>query len=194
MLANYLHSLSRLVIIINPLTMFALFCSYTSGMPVKEVKTIGSKTTIAVAITLILCVLGGTHIFQLFGINIAALQFAGGLSLLMSSLKGLGEQADNPLPVSGNIAIVPLCIPVIAGPAAMSIAISLTQQTHNPLAVSLAIVTVALILGVLFYFSQPVCRWLGETVMNIIKRISWLALACIGTQLLMAGFTFYIKV
>lgn len=194
MFAIYMHSLSRLVIIINPLTMFALFCSYTSGMSVKEVQAIGSKTTIAVAVTLIVCVLFGTRVFHLFGINIAALQFAGGLSLLMSSLKGLGDQGDNPIRLSGNIAIVPLCIPVIAGPAAMSIAISLTQQTHSPLAVSLAIVTVALILGVLFYFSQPVCRWLGETVMNIIKRISWLALACIGTQLLMAGFTFYIKV
>lgn len=194
MLSLYVHSLAQLAIIINPLTMFAIFCSYTSGMPGKEVKAIGIKTTVAVALTLIICVFFGTRVFHLFGVTLAALQFAGGLSLLISSLKGLGDNSESPRRISGNIAIVPLCIPVIAGPAAMSVAISLTQQTHSPAAVSLAAVTIALILCVLFYFSLPVCRWLGETVMNIIRRISWLALACIGTELLMAGVTFYIKV
>lgn len=182
------------MVIINPLTMFALFISYTDHMKKSDVLEIGRKTSIAVAVTLLICTWFGMKIFTLFGINLAALQLAGGISLLVGSLKGLSSNVEVKENLLTNISIVPLCIPVIAGPAAISVVINMTQVTKSPVAISLASLTVALVLGVMFHFVDPICHWLGETVMNIIKKISYLILACIGAQLLMAGYVFFIKI
>ncbi|WP_282808130.1 MarC family protein [Hafnia alvei] len=192
MLSPYFHSLSSLLVIINPLTMFSLFISYTAHMTSGDILSIGKKTTLAVAITLLVFVWFGMHIFSIFGINMAALKLAGGLSLLIGSLNGLNSNVDSSDKLK-NIAIVPLCFPIIAGPAAISIVISMTTETGSRTAVSFASLTIALILGVMFHFAEPICQWLGETTMNIIKKVSYLVLACIGVKLMMAGFIFYFR-
>ena len=192
MLSPYFHSLSSLLVMINPLTMFSLFISYTAHMTSGDILSIGKKTTLAVAITLLVFVWFGMHIFSIFGINMAALKLAGGLSLLIGSLNGLNSNVDSSDKLK-NIAIVPLCFPIIAGPAAISIVISMTTETGSRTAVSFASLTIALILGVMFHFAEPICQWLGETTMNIIKKVSYLVLACIGVKLMMAGFIFYFR-
>lgn len=190
MFSPYFQSLSSLLVIINPLTMFALFISYTGHMTNSDTLAIGKKTALAVAITLLVFVWFGIHIFSIFGINMAALQLAGGLSLLIGSLNGLNSSTESGNALK-NIAIVPLCFPIIAGPAAISIVISMTTETGSKTAVSFASLTIALILGVMFHFAEPICQWLGETTMNIIKKVSYLVLACIGAKLMMTGFVFY---
>lgn len=187
MFRNYLVSLSGIAIIINPLTMFSIFTSYTQGMPADDISRTGKKTTLAVAITLLICVWFGLELFRLLGITLASLQVAGGLSLLISCLQGLNDPSDSAQRPSSNIAVVPLCIPVIAGPAAISVVIRLTSETASPVSVSLAALTVTALLGSLFHFSVPVSTWLGEQAMSAIKQISYLVLACIGATLFITG-------
>ncbi|MDL2425054.1 hypothetical protein M2C68_20980, partial [Pseudomonas sp. BAgro211] len=77
MFRNYLVSLSGIAIIINPLTMFSIFTSYTQGMPADDIGRTGKKTTLAVAITLLICIWLGMEMFRLLGITIASLQVEG---------------------------------------------------------------------------------------------------------------------
>ncbi|PJI48153.1 MAG: hypothetical protein CTR55_15455 [Pseudomonas sp.] len=183
----YLLSLSGIAIIINPLTMFSIFTSYTQGLPSDDITRIGKKTTLAVAITLLICIWFGMELFRLLGITLASLQVAGGLSLLISCLQGLNDHSKSAPSPGSNIAVVPLCIPVIAGPAAISVVIKLTSETASPISVSLAALTVTAVLGSLFHFSVPVSKLLGEQAMSAIKQISYLVLACIGATLFITG-------
>lgn len=187
MFHSYLVSLSGIAIIINPLTMFSIFTSYTQGLPNEDVTSIGKKTTLAVAITLLICIWFGMELFRMLGITLASLQVAGGLSLLISCLQGLNDHSKSAPSANTNIAVVPLCIPVIAGPAAISVVIRLTSETASPISVSLAALTVTAVLGSLFHFSVPVSRLLGEQAMSAIKQISYLVLACIGATLFITG-------
>jgi conserved hypothetical protein TIGR00427 len=187
MFQHYLVSLTGIAIIINPLTMFSIFTSYTQGLRNEDITSIGKKTTLAVAITLLICIWFGMELFRLLGITLASLQVAGGLSLLISCLQGLNDHSRDAPRASTNIAVVPLCIPVIAGPAAISVVIRLTTETASPVAVSLAALTVTAVLGSLFHFSAPVSKLLGEQAMSAIKQISYLVLACIGATLFITG-------
>lgn len=198
LLDSYIYSFIKLVVILNPITMYAIFITYTRSINKKEVQDIAVKTTLSVVLTFLITTWFGIEIFNILGINLASLQIAGGLSLLISSLQGLNQDADTNLVTDSNIAIVPLSIPIIAGPASLSVLMSLSNDkfsSHNflnKISISAASITLTLFLGTLFYFSKSIESLIGEITINIISRLSHLILACISVGLIYSGFSYYI--
>ncbi|PQJ61614.1 MarC family protein [Photobacterium angustum] len=198
LLDSYIYSFIKLVVILNPITMYAIFITYTRSINKKEVQDIAVKTTLSVVLTFLITTWFGIEIFNILGINLASLQIAGGLSLLISSLRGLNQDADTNLVTDSNIAIVPLSIPIIAGPASLSVLMSLSNDkfsSHNflnKISISAASITLTLLLGTLFYFSKSIESLIGEITINIISRLSHLILACISVGLIYSGFSYYI--
>ncbi|WP_108651021.1 MarC family protein [Dongshaea marina] len=198
LLNSYLHSLLKISIIVNPITMLAIFIAYTGALDKKEIQQISLKTCTAVGVTLLITTWFGVKLFSFFGVSLPSLQIAGGLSLLISCLKCLNDNSEKALVNNSNIAIVPLCIPIIAGPAALSVIMSLVHNSYgnhpviNNIAISGASITISLILGLLFFYSSEISTLFGEIVINTVRRISYLILACIGVNLLSSGILYFI--
>jgi len=140
----------------------------------------------------------GREILELLGINLGAFGVAGGLVVAgmgFEMLYGGGTPRaqggpDEPAPAETDGVIVPLAIPLIAGPGAITTMIALvsTDDTGSAL---LAGVVAAVVLGVVVFVSYA---WLGEAInklsgktLSIALRIGGLILATIGIQLLLGG-------
>jgi multiple antibiotic resistance protein len=87
-------------------------------------------------------------------------------------------------------AIVPLAIPIIAGPGAIStliVSVSQFPGVYNQLLLSIASILVALVMGVILYFAANLEELFGKSGVNIINRLGGLILAAIAVQTLASG-------
>jgi multiple antibiotic resistance protein len=188
-----------LLAIVNPIGNAALFLSMTSGSTPVERRRVAATTAVAVAITLALCVVAGSAMLEFFGIDVDDLRLAGGLVVLTIGLSMLraqqspahggaaetaeGAQKDSP-------AVVPLAIPMVAGPGAMATAIVFAHEVSGWLEKGVLIGVVlanAAIVYVAFRVATPLQRGLGVSGMNVVVRIMGLVLSAIAMDMLVAG-------
>ena len=140
----------------------------------------------------------GSLVMALFGITVDTLRTAGGLIVLLIGLHMLfnksehkqsqGEMED--AQSSDSIAVVPMAIPIVAGPGTM--ATVLVAAEHNPavlgkIEISVTIAVLAATCGLLFNFAQPISKWLGESGMGVVTRVMGLILAAIAMGMLAEG-------
>ncbi len=196
---EWMKAFIGLLAIVNPIGNAALFLSMTSGDTTADRNGVAATTAIAVAITLSLCVVGGSSLLDFFGIDVNDLRLAGGLVVLMIGLSMLRAQAS---PAHGGAAehsegaqkdspgVVPLAIPMVAGPGAMAAAIVFANQASSWTAKGMLIGVVvanAAIVYVAFRVATPLQRGIGVSGMNIVVRIMGLILAAIAMDMMVAG-------
>jgi len=182
----------------NPIGAIGVFAGMTAGRSPAECKAIAWKSAVAIAVTLLVVTWGGSLIMALFGISVDTLRTAGGLIVLLIGLNMLfnksGHQhSDAELQdaqSSESIAVVPLAIPIVAGPGTMATVLVAAQ--HNPAAlgkfeISLTIGGLALVCGLLFSFAQPISNKLGDSGMGVVTRVMGLILAAIAMGMLSEG-------
>lgn len=182
---------SSLFSIINPVSTAPIFVSMTEG---KDRKGIAWRTTITAGLTLALFALAGGAIFTFFGITVPAFQIAGGLLFTLMSIQTLLNGKDE-IPEDESTtdpSIVPLGIPMIAGPGAIStvmVLVGQAQDNFRRVALALAILfNVVLTLWVLL-LSPWIVRRLGQTGQRITAKVMGLITAVIGIQFMLNGVT-----
>ncbi len=188
-----------LLAIVNPIGNAALFLSMTQGDTVAERGRVAATTAVAVAVTLALCIVAGSALLEFFGIDVDDLRLAGGLVVLMIGLSMLraqqapahggavehaeGAQKDSP-------GVVPLAIPMVAGPGAMATAIVFAHEATDWIAKGVLIGVVvanAAIVYAAFRVATPLQRGIGVSGMNIVVRVMGLILAAIAMDMLVTG-------
>jgi multiple antibiotic resistance protein len=152
------------------------------------------RATLAAAATLALFALAGGAIFAFFGITVPAFQIAGGLLFAVMSIETLLKDApDTPEKHSdSDPSIVPLGIPLIAGPGAISTVMVLVGQAQSGFrifALGFAIL-LNVVLTLLILLSAPwIQNKLGITGQKIVTKIMGLMTAVIGIQFVINGST-----
>lgn len=188
-----------LIAIVNPIGCLPIFISATSGWSKAE----RSRTARTVAIT-VMIVLGvsaffGDLILDFFGITIPSFQVGGGILLLLISISMMhGKQsATRQTPEEAQdlserevIAIVPLSIPLLAGPGAISSMI-LTAQQHpgiwGHLSLMLPIALISLFIWGLLQLADGITHYLGKIGINIVTRLMGLILAAMSVEFIAHG-------
>jgi multiple antibiotic resistance protein len=141
----------------------------------------------------------GTYILAFFGITTHAFQIAGGiiffaigwdmLQARRSRVKTTLEEEEASV-AKGDVGIIPLGIPTLAGPGAITTVIALTGQAEGALDRSVVFVAVVLVLLVswaLLAAAPLVSRRVGTTGMNVMTRIMGLLVMVIGAQFVING-------
>ncbi len=198
-LALYLKFFIGLVAIINPLGLLPVFVSLTSSMtPGERLKT-NTTANIAVMIILWVSMFFGQMILDGFGISLASFRIAGGSLITLiawSMLQGkLGEVRHNKEEkgeslAKESIAVVPLALPLMAGPGAISSTIVYASQFNSPgqlLAMSLVVVLFALFSWGVFCSAPLLFRLMGKTGINVVTRIMGLIMMSLGIEIIVAG-------
>ena len=195
----YAKSLIGMFAILNPLGVIPIFLSMRGGRTEKQCHSISVMTALSVAIILITSTWGGDMILQFFGIGIPAFRTGGGLLILMMALSMLHAKPSPTRQAPGeaaeaskmdSIAVVPLAIPLLAGPGAISLAISDAHQASNitdKFILSAGILTIAACVWLALRLATPIGKLLGTTGLNVATRIMGLLLAAIGIQMLASG-------
>ncbi|MCC6547648.1 NAAT family transporter [Candidatus Sumerlaeota bacterium] len=194
-----LRATVSLISIIDPLGAIPLLLSLTRNRGAVEMKQIVRTTTIACAVALICFALAGSAILDFFHISVPAFRASGGILILLMAVQMMsGEvrrskhtpEEEAEAAEKENIAVVPLAIPLLVGPGAMSTAVLLSKEANNwHLKASLltAIAITVAVTWVSLRMSDLLRRVLGETGIRIATRVMGLILAAIAVQFIADG-------
>jgi multiple antibiotic resistance protein len=156
-------------------------------------------TAATVAVVLIAGVVLGQPVLAVFGISIASLRIGGGILLLlmaMAMLHALPSRAHRTLEDAeaavekDSVAVVPLAVPLVAGPGAISTVMMYAQQATSwfdaVFLVLTSLVVAAVVWGCL-RLAEPMSRGLGTTGMNIITGLMGLILTVVAVEFIIGG-------
>jgi multiple antibiotic resistance protein len=187
---------SSLFSVINPIEAAPIFVAMTRGMEERR-RTLAFRASMAAALILGVFALAGGAIFAFFGITLPAFQIAGGILFTSIGLTTLREEdhADEraeatAAPSDADPSIVPLGMPLIAGPGAISTVMVLVGQARDGgHRIALAIAIAAnILLTLLFLLAAPaLVRRIGPTGQRIVSKIMGLITAVIGVQFVLNG-------
>jgi len=183
---------SSLFSVINPIEAAPIFVSLTAGMP-GERRRMALRASTAAALILAIFALTGGAIFSAFGITLTAFQIAGGILFTIMGLTTLREderpeRAD--VIVTRDPSVVPLGMPLIAGPGAISTVMVLVGQARDGghrVALALAIAGNILLTLVILLAAPKLVARIGVTGQRIVSKIMGLITAVIGVQFILNG-------
>lgn len=197
-LSQFVNYFIALLVIANPLSALPAVLRITRNQTLKEKRLTGLTSAFAVGVIFLVVTWVGTPLLMILGIKLPAFQIAGGFVLFMMALSMLNAE-ESPIKNTPEEqkerrtdtgAIVPLAIPIIAGPGAISTIIVSVNQfpgIANQLFLSLSAILVAFVMGILLYFAANLEKFFGTSGINIINRLGGLILAAIAIQTMASG-------
>ncbi|AIW14653.1 YchE family NAAT transporter [Vibrio europaeus] len=198
-IAIFLQFFLGLVAAVNPVGIMPVFVSLTGHMTQEEKNKTAVTANLAVAIILVVSLMAGQMLLDMFSISLDSFRVAGGLLLLsiaFSMMSGkLGEDKQNKQEKSEyvsreQIGVVPLAMPLMAGPGAISSTIvygSRYPGMFDTVGIIVTIVLFALCTWLLFRSAPLIVRFLGQTGINVITRIMGLILGALGIEFIANG-------
>jgi multiple antibiotic resistance protein len=194
-----LLALSSIFFLVDPFAALPTFLAITEGADAARRKRIARKGSLTALIVLSAFAFAGEEIFRLFGITLPAFELAGGIILLLIGLDMLeAKRSPTQESVGDTVAaaqkedagIVPLGVPMLAGPGSITSVMVLVGQVQRPWQMA-AILSAILITAVVCYFvlghSDRVVRLLGDTGIRILVRVMGLLLVALAAQYFVNG-------
>lgn len=191
--------LVSLIAVVNPLGALPVFLSTADkNNPDADMRTI-KRASISVALVLLISAWSGEALLGFFGITIDAFRVGGGLLILLMGITMLhGQQSsvthcpdeDEATDCKDDVSVVPLAIPLMAGPGAISLVILDAHKINTwqgEMLLALAILSVAAIVWLVLLVAEKMQDKLGVIGLNIVTRLMGLLLAAIGVQFISDG-------
>jgi multiple antibiotic resistance protein len=190
---------TALFVIADPVATIPIFITLTDGQTDDERKRTARTTAATVAAVLVLAVFLGEPLLHLFGISIASFRVGGGIVVLLMAISMLnarmsrtsntpeevqeGTEKDDP-------AVVPLGVPLLAGPGAISTIIIYAHQATDWLDTLFLVASalfVAFTVWIALRSADAIRKLLGKTGINIISRLLGLVLAAVAIEFIAGG-------
>ena len=198
---DLLKPLIALLAIVNPIGVVPFFIHFTRNLSREQrLRTMRISAFSAFAVIAI-SALAGLKVIEFFGISLASFQVGGGCLLLISSLAMLNAQQADTRPddlqegqakadAGARIAVVPLTIPLLTGPATISTIVIYAEKTRHLWELGVLVlygVVIGLAVLVAFAAAGRIARALGSTGINVMTRLMGLILAAMAVELLADG-------
>jgi multiple antibiotic resistance protein len=194
-----LLALSSIFFLVDPFAALPTFLAITEGADPVRRRRVAGKGALTALIVLGTFAFTGEAIFKLFGITLPAFELAGGIILLLIGLDMLQAKRSATQEAAGDTVaaaqkedagIVPLGVPMLAGPGAITSVMVLVGQVQRPWqmgAILISIALTALICYLVLGHSSLVVRVLGETGIRILVRVMGLLLVALAAQYFVNG-------
>ncbi|MEH0168424.1 MarC family protein [Paucibacter sp. JuS9] len=193
--------LVALLVIVNPVGVVPFFIHFTQNFTREQRRRTIVVSSFTAFVVIALSALFGMKIIEFFGISLASFQVGGGTLLLISSLQMLNAQpaegrkedvseGAHKVDAGASIAVVPLTIPLLTGPATISTMVIYSKQTQQWWQLGVLVgygVVVGLVTFAVFSASGRIAKVLGQTGINIMTRLMGLILAALAVELLADG-------
>ena len=195
--------LLTLLAIVNPLAIVPFFIHYTQSFSDAQRRRTIWVSSFSVFVVIAVSALLGLQILEFFNISLASFQVGGGLLLMTSSLNMLNAQpaeaksnatelqdASERAAVGASIAVVPLAIPLLTGPASMSTVVFYADKAKDFWQLATLVgygVVIGLATALCFSLAGPIARVLGKTGINVMTRLMGLILAALAVEVMADG-------
>lgn len=196
---EYTRFTTALLVILDPFIAIPLFLSLTRGQDSRQRMRIAFITSLTVAVVLVVAAVFGDGLLAFMGTSLASFRVGGGIVLLLMALAMLRAETDTlrtntsekkSAEEMSTIAVVPLAIPMLAGPGAISTVIIQMQRSALPLHPAMVIgciLLVSAVLWVVLSLAMQIGATLGRIGMSIIDRLFGLLLAAIAVEIMANG-------
>ena len=196
-----LLAITSVFFLVDPFAVIPLFLAVTADSTPSERRGVARRSAFTCAIVLCSFALAGSLIFKMFGITLPAFKIAGGIILMgigldMLQAKQSGTKATAEEQQEGaekqDASIIPLGMPMLAGPGAISTVMVLVGESHEiwqQVVIYSMIVPTAVISYLVLSGANGVRRYMGETGIRILVRIMGLLLVALAVQFFVNGLT-----
>lgn len=196
---EYTRFFTALFVILDPFAAVPIFLALTKGYSVHERGRIANLSAVTVLMVLVVASLTGETLLQGMGTSLASFRIGGGIVLLLMALAMLSGQTGTVRTTpeeeaeaadKNAIAIVPLAIPLMAGPGSISTVIIQMQRSsteYHGLMVIFSIFMVCLLLWLVLRMANTIGKALGPIGLNIINRLFGLILTAIAIEIMANG-------
>ncbi|MCU1322690.1 MAG: rane protein [Acidobacteriaceae bacterium] len=194
-----LLAFSSIFFLVDPFAALPTFLAVTEGADAPKRRRMAGKASLTALIFLSAFAVGGQYIFKLFGITLPAFEIAGGIILLLIGLDMLEAKRSATQEASGDTVaaaskedagIVPLGIPMLAGPGSITSVMVLVGQAQTRWQMAAILGAIVITAGICYLVlgnSDRVARALGDTGIRILVRIMGLLLVALAVQYFVNG-------
>ena len=193
-------ALSAVFFVIDPLANVPIFLSITASFSPAQRKRVAARAALATWLVLSVFAVAGGLIFKAFGISLGAFKIAGGLMLLLMSVDMMRAQPSRTKTTTeeqdesrerDDIAIVPIAIPMLAGPGAIAtVMVLMSRAAWDPFrtpSVFVAVTVTCFVAWLLMRGAASAERWLPKTLLRALERIMGLLLAAVAVEFIAGG-------
>jgi|SRR5208337_471311 len=196
-----LLTLSSIIIIVNPLSATLIYVSLTSSLEPAAKLTIAKDSCRFALLILLFAAILGTWILQLFGISLEAFRIAGGILLFGIGMEMVYAKVSRTKLTAtekyesrenDDVAIMPLAIPMIAGPGAITTSIVMMNEAFGmtPFAIGIVLCSIMFSIGITYYMmrnSDYIMKRVGQREYRAINRLMGMLLIAIAVQFVING-------
>lgn len=195
---SFISATILLILITDPLGNIPLFLSALKHVaPERRSKVILRECAIAFA-TLVLFLFFGSAFLDALNLSNETLRIAGGVILFLIALNMVFPGSGGKLvedEQEGEPFIVPVAIPLIAGPSAMTTVMLLAKSDPSRKLEWVGSIFIAIVVTMVVFFSSTKLKeWLGVSFLSAIEKLMGLVLTAIAIEMLLGGITNYIKI
>jgi multiple antibiotic resistance protein len=193
--------LVALLAIVNPIGVIPFYIHFTEGFTPEQRRRTVRVAAFSAFVVIAVSALAGLKIIEFFGISLASFQVGGGTLLLISALQMLNAQpaetrpedvneGDTKVDAGDSIAVVPLTIPLLTGPATISTMVIYADKTRHWWELG-TLVGYGVVIGIAVWLSFSaagrIARVLGKTGINVMTRLMGLILAALAVEVMSDG-------
>jgi multiple antibiotic resistance protein len=201
MITFALLALSSIIIIVNPLGATLIYVSLTTSLDRAQKDVIAKDSCRFALIVLLIVAVLGAWILQLFGITLEAFRIAGGILLFGIGMEMVYAKTSRTKLTAtekyesrdtDDIAIMPIAIPMIAGPGAITTTIVMMNEAQaiTPLAIAVVIISLVLSIAITYVMmknSDYIMTKVGQREYRAINRLMGMLLIAIAVQFIING-------
>jgi multiple antibiotic resistance protein len=196
---QYIEMLTAIIVIVDPLGAIPIFLGLTANDSNRDRTRIARTAAVAAGLLLIGSSVLGELLLRLFGISVASFRVGGGILVLLTAISMMNarispvkQTPEESKEAEGkeNVAVVPLAVPLLAGPAAISTVIIFTHRypgAESKAILISSIILVSALTWISLRLSIPLSKKLGRTGLNNITRIMGLLLTAIAVEFISSG-------
>ncbi|MCL5035243.1 MAG: MarC family protein [Bacteroidetes bacterium] len=186
---DFLYCFIPLFVAIDVFGVLPIFVGFTGGMEKIGRRKLVFEASLAALAVSVLFLIAGKEIFGFLGITLSDFRIGGGIILLVLSVNDLlfahEQQRKDP---GGSVGVVPIGIPLIMGPAALT-TILILVNSYGYILVTLSLAVNLTIVYLVFNYSDIVTRLLGNAGSRVFSKVASLFLAAIAVMMIRVGIT-----
>ena len=198
---DLLKPLIALLAIVNPIGAIPFYIHFTEGFSAEQRRRTVRVSAFSAFCVIAISAIAGLKIIEFFGISLASFQVGGGTLLLISALQMLNArpaetrdedvtEGDDKVDAGDSIAVVPLTIPLLTGPATISTMVIYADKTRHWWELAFLVgygVVIGIAVWLAFSASGRIARVLGKTGINVMTRLMGLILAALAVEVMSDG-------
>lgn len=197
----FIHVFLKFFFIFIPFCVLSTFLSLTQPYEQKLRKTLAIKIGISSVVMTLVLYIFGSHIFELFGINLDSFRIGTGILLMLTAINLINGDQDDEVDIKkkkdpNSIIMVPMVTPVICGPAVIGAIIVMAKEsvgiTKSIVEMS-AVIFAIFIMTIMLYMSSVAEKILSKRGLLVLSKMSGLILSAISAQMIMSGVVNFFK-